>query len=1263
MNDSHPGEQSGHDASRIERSGRFRVLRLLGKGEMGLVYAAHDLALDRRVALKTLRVHDPDEIYRLKKEFRALSRISHPNLVQFYELFSGDGHCFFTMELVHGLAFSEHLTSCQSGDGRFRAAFSQLAAAISALHRETKLHRDIKPTNVLVDERGRVVLLDFGLVSSSVSRISRESRVGTLAGTLAYMAPEQAWGEDISSAADWYSFGVLLYEALAGRLPYDGHGLRALMASRSTLPPPVRDFVADAPIDLGDLALRLLDGDSSRRPSAKEVLAVLAARPEGGAVESSAGSSSQPRLVAPLEPERDSIAVVAARAQGAVVEPTSSPFVGRGVELASLAEALIQSRESLSLVTIDGPSGIGKTALVEHFLQEGLQGDALVLRSSCHPHESLPYRALDGLLDDLTRALLHWPRARVATLLPPNLAALRRIFPVLGRLPEHASTPDTTAQMEAHELRHSAFGALQALLSAVAADRPVVAWIDDFQWSDRDSLAFLRTLFAARERIRLLLIVSLRGEEPGEGVNPAFLELERMFEVNDARLRVVRVGPLGADAVRSLTREVFARSRAEVSEGDLDVVAEEACGSPFFATELALDGVERAIRGGVIDHVRVSDLIQARIAALPEGPRRLLELVAVAGRPVDEIQLCDAFKDLGDGAHALSVLGNQRLIRDLPRGERRAITTYHDQIRRAALATLEPAAVEALHARLARALESSVDPDPLLLLDHYLNAHDFARAAEYAYLSAETAARALAFHRAVTLYRRALELSERPQARWGLLEKLGDALVNAGQAADGARYLGSAAEALAVVEPANRSGFVRLKRRAAEQLLRSGQHAEGLVILREVLELVRLPYLSSPATIVLSIAVNRSRLKVLEWRLFGAPRGREVDSASEQLEACWSAGLGLSLFDPLRAFDYQVRHSLLAHDARSPAHIARAVSTEGLLLAWEGGSSKRRRGERLQADGERLARETGSPNIEAYVLVMRAGHAWIQARFRDCLALCAQGEALCRERCVGAAWELANFHWLAGNSLSCLGEMGLLRARLPEWICEARELDDQYRLALLRLGRLNLGWVAADSPDAARREIDDGVRPVENSAFFGYLAVLARGQVELYVGDGPKALELATSAWSRMRASGMLRVQRLRVDLRDLAARAAIQVASAPSVRSATRRRMIREARAHATAIEVEDAHWTAPVVDALRAGLATLEGDRGAALECYERSAFGYEQMDMGLHASAARYALGALRADEVGREIADRQGEWLRARGVVEPARMVRALLPALR
>jgi eukaryotic-like serine/threonine-protein kinase len=196
------------DGAEAEPGARFALVRELGRGGAGVVWEAHDREWDVRVALKMLRSPTPEGLVRLKNEFRAIEGIRHPNLVRLGELYVDGGQWLFTMELVEGVDFLRWV----NGDPkRLREAARQLASALHALHESGRVHRDVKPSNVLVTREGRVVLLDFGLIT----RVAADDTMteGLVVGTPAYMAPEQADGRPVTPAADWYSFGVLLREA------------------------------------------------------------------------------------------------------------------------------------------------------------------------------------------------------------------------------------------------------------------------------------------------------------------------------------------------------------------------------------------------------------------------------------------------------------------------------------------------------------------------------------------------------------------------------------------------------------------------------------------------------------------------------------------------------------------------------------------------------------------------------------------------------------------------------------------------------------------------------------------------------------------------------------------------------------------------------------------------------------------------------------------------------------------------------------------
>jgi serine/threonine protein kinase len=282
----------------LSSSKRFVIERALGQGGMGVVYQALDLERQTRVALKASTQRDAVTIYRLKNEFRQLADLSHPNLVTLHELVNEGTAWFFTMELVNGSPFDEYCNPIRASDAppeaeperrataslrflrdvsvtlnqrkigselplrrstchmrRLRNALRQLVEAVAALHEAGKLHRDLKPSNVLVTPEGRVVVLDFGLVSNgtfidAAAQDADHTVGGAMFGTPAYMSPEQAAGESVTTASDWYSVGTMLYEAITGELPFDGAIVEILRRKDEFEPPPPSELVTGVPDDL-----------------------------------------------------------------------------------------------------------------------------------------------------------------------------------------------------------------------------------------------------------------------------------------------------------------------------------------------------------------------------------------------------------------------------------------------------------------------------------------------------------------------------------------------------------------------------------------------------------------------------------------------------------------------------------------------------------------------------------------------------------------------------------------------------------------------------------------------------------------------------------------------------------------------------------------------------------------------------------------------------------------------------------------------------
>jgi serine/threonine protein kinase len=272
--------------------GHYRVLGKLGEGGMGVVYRARDEKLDREVALKFL----PPELasnrearQRLLQEARAASRLSHPNIATIYEVGETDGTPFIALELVTGESLKQVIERGRLPRARLENIARQIAAGLNEAHQAGVLHRDIKPGNIMVDAKGRVKILDFGLAvfaarergpeETAENYITRTATQLSTGGTVPYMPPEQLRGEATDARSDIFSFGVLLYQSLTGRLPFPGETAVDILHAILRQPPtPLRSLLPDVPGDWERLVERCLaKAPEQRFPSMQEVSDALAA--------------------------------------------------------------------------------------------------------------------------------------------------------------------------------------------------------------------------------------------------------------------------------------------------------------------------------------------------------------------------------------------------------------------------------------------------------------------------------------------------------------------------------------------------------------------------------------------------------------------------------------------------------------------------------------------------------------------------------------------------------------------------------------------------------------------------------------------------------------------------------------------------------------------------------------------------------------------------------------------------------------------------
>ncbi len=270
--------------------GHFRILDKVGEGGMGAVYRAQDLTLQREVALKFLPAElaaDPAARQRLLKEARAASRLNHPNIATVYEVGEENGASFIAMELVQGESLKEVLLRGTPPRAQFLEVARQIAEGLSEAHNSGVLHRDIKPGNIMLDTKGRVKILDFGLArfagkernpgEAPETFMTRTATEWSTGGTVPYMSPEQLRGEETDTRSDIFSFGVMLYECLSGRRPFRGEtSIDVLHTILRQAPAPLRATVPDISPELEQLVERCLAKSPDERfRSMAEVLQSL----------------------------------------------------------------------------------------------------------------------------------------------------------------------------------------------------------------------------------------------------------------------------------------------------------------------------------------------------------------------------------------------------------------------------------------------------------------------------------------------------------------------------------------------------------------------------------------------------------------------------------------------------------------------------------------------------------------------------------------------------------------------------------------------------------------------------------------------------------------------------------------------------------------------------------------------------------------------------------------------------------------------------
>jgi tetratricopeptide (TPR) repeat protein len=1110
--------------------GPYRIVEPLGRGGMGVVYRAEHLQSAKPVALKTVLVPHEGMLQGIRREIHALARISHPGIVRIVEEGVEEGRPWYAMELLEGETLRQYIGS--SGHTTLQRVLTivrRLCAPLSFLHGEGVVHRDLKPENVLVRRDGMPVLVDFGLASQFTAKLSREVlelRAGSAAGTVAYMAPEQARGELVDARADLYALGCMLYELLAGRPPFVGTmAIQVLYQHFNTAPRPPSELAPGVPPELDALILSLL----AKRPQDRLGHAddVAAALDRLGAEDGLASASPKPRAY--------------------LYRPG---FTGREEPFLMLTERLsgVEQNGTGSLVLIGGESGVGKTRLAMELIRAATPRRNRVLSGECLPPAAgvqgqggAPLQPLRSALQQIadrcrekgleeTERLLG-KRGKLLALYEPSLAGL----PGQDAYPEPAELPAEAALLRLYTYLADTFA---ALAGGAAGWSPVLLILDDLHWADDVTLGLLGFLLRTGrlEAMALLIVGTYRTEEVealGRAPLKTVLEAPSAWRLALGRLDQKAVGSIVADMLAlAEPPETFVRYLTRQSEGNPFFVAEvlrtavaeavlyrDAVGRWRVAAEA--EAVTEAVYEALPLPHSLRELVGLRLDGLSAPTRRLAEAAAVLGREVHEAMLAEVsgMEDSEILDATREILARQ-VLEELEGGRLRFV---HDKIREVTYECIAASQRQALHLTAARAMERRPEAERgemLAAMGHHWEQAGERSKARDCYLAGARAAKArYTQDEAERLYRAYLRLVDTPtpesvvaryELAWDILfmrNKAPESIPEHHKALAEARELGDRETEGNVLR-----GFGAIFRNA-------GQIKDACVVYEQALQLARQtrdPRAEGLTQVALGVVLReQGRMDeargLCERALAIAHEAR--DTRTEEYALAELADFHREQGRMDEAYRLYEKYLHLAREHGNRRLEAGALRHLGLLRYEQG---RLEEGFALCSESLAVFRAIGELRFESHALLTLAMFPHVQGRFDEARVLYEQ--ALARQRDVGERRH-------EGITLNNLGDLYFEQGRLEEArvafeqaLVVLRELGNR-RFEGVSLGNLALVHHQQGRPEEARTRSEQALailREVgdrrEEGIHLDHRATMERrtgdlADVERFLGEAERLLE------------------------------------------------------------------------------------------------------------------------------------------------------------
>ena len=735
--------------------GRYQVKKFLGEGGKKKVYLAHDTVLDRDVAFALIKTEKLDEVARTRiiREAQAMGRLGdHPNIVTIHDMGEHEGKPYIVLPLmpggdVEGLIEKapEHRLPLEKVIEIARSVCRGLEFA----HAKGIIHRDLKPGNVWMSADGTAKIGDFGLaVAVDLSRLTQS---GMMVGTVAYMPPEQAMGGKVTTKADLYSLGAMLYEMVTGRPPFIGDDSVAIIGQHINTPPVSPAWHrADLPPALEVLILQLLEKDPDKRPESATVVLQALETIEAGK--------------AKKEISRET--------------PAENPlyrrvFVGREPELKQLQGAFDSSMSGQgALMMVMGEPGIGKTALCEQLSTYVTLRGGRTLVGHCYEEGSLslPYLAF---VEAMRSYVLSREVKDLREELGTGAADVARIVSEIRERLKVKLRP----QKDPEEERYRLLQAVTSFLTNAACVQPLLVVLEDLHDADKGTLDMLTHVSRHLAGARLLIVGTYRDVEVDRShpLSAALAELRRVSTYG----RVILRG-LNADEVRRMLESI---TRQDVPWGLAEAVHRQTEGNPLFVQEvvryLAEEGLitqkegrwrpakDTPLEMSIPEGLR--DVIGKRLSLISKQCNQLLSVASVIGR---DFRL--------EVLQKVSGLSEEELFSALEEAKKAAIVEERSGVGAAVNyrfahaffrqtlyeETIAPRRIR-LHQQVARALEeiyaSRLEEHAAELAEHFSYSSDSAdlkKAVSYGEMAAKRATDVYAYGEAVRLLEQALKVQE-----------------------------------------------------------------------------------------------------------------------------------------------------------------------------------------------------------------------------------------------------------------------------------------------------------------------------------------------------------------------------------------------------------------------------------------------------------------------------------------------------------------------